>query len=346
MKKNSKKKVVKAVKKVAKKIPKPSVSLPPEKKKYGPVSIGGRLVGEGQPVYIIAEIGINHNGDIELAKKLIDKAKEVGCDAVKFQKRTVEVVYTPEELAKPRPVEASILLKAVKRGVLPPDAVKRLKESDFENSTNGDLKRALELTEAEYREIDRYAKEKGIAWFASPWDEQSVDFLEQFNPPAYKIASASITDNGLLKHTRAKNRPMIVSTGMSDLDIVKKAVETLGKDNLVLMHTVSTYPANPEELNLKAIHTLRDEFGIPVGYSGHEVGMSPAFAAAVMGASVVERHITLDRAMWGSDQAASMEPFGFGRLVSYIRFFEKTKGTGEKKILESEVPVMKKLRRK
>ncbi len=317
-----------------------------ELKKIQSVKIGNRTIGHGHPVLIVAEIGINHNGDIDIAKKLIDKAIEACCDAVKFQKRTVDVVYTSEELAKPRPVDSSILLKAVKRGVLSPDAVKRLKESDFENSTNGDLKRALELTESEYKEIDRYAKEKGIMWFASPWDEESVDFLEQFNPPTYKIASASLTDTGLLKHIKSKGRPVILSTGMSDMEMIKKAVDTLDRENLVLMHTVSTYPANPEDLNLLAIQTLRDAFGLPVGYSGHEVGMSPAFAAAILGAPIIERHITLDRAMWGSDQSASMEPFGFSRLVSYIRFFEKTKGDGVKKIIDAEVPIMKKLRRK
>lgn len=310
------------------------------------IAIGNKVVGEGQPTYVIAEIGINHNGDMDIAKKLIDEAVRVGCDAVKFQKRTVDVVYTPEELTKPRPVDSQILVKAIKRGVLSEDAVKRLKDSNFENSTNGDLKRALELTKEEYKEIDRYTKEKGIQWFGSPWDEAAVDFLAEFDIPAFKVASASMTDAGLLRHIRSKGKPVIMSTGGSTLDMIRKAVAIVGPENLVLMHCVATYPANPEDLNLKAIHTLRDAFDVPIGYSGHEVGMSPAFAAAVLGACIIERHITLNRAMWGSDQSASLEPYGFERLLNYIRFYEKTRGDGEKKIIPAEEPVMKKLRRK
>jgi len=310
------------------------------------ITVGKKTIGHDRPIFFIAEIGINHNGDIEIAKKLIDVAIDAGADAVKFQKRNVDVVYTPEELARPRPVESSILLKALKRGVLPKESVDRLHRSHFEESTNGDLKRALELTEAEYREIDRYCKEKGIMWFASPWDEDSVDFLEQFNPPVYKVASPSITDHGLLRHTKSKGKPVIFSTGGSDLKMVEDAIKVLGRDNTALMHCLFVYPAPHTELNLMCIPTLRQKFGLPTGYSGHEVGVSPTLVAAALGACILERHITLDRAMWGSDQAASLEPTGLKRVITYVRQFEESRGDGIKRILPSEVPVMKKLRRK
>jgi len=285
-----------------------------------PITIGEREVGNQHACFIIAEIGINHNGDIELAKKLIDAACDAGCDAVKFQKRTVEVVYSAEELAKPR-------------------------ENPF-GATNGDLKRGLEFGKAQYQEIDRHCREKGIMWFASCWDEASVDFIEKFNPPCYKIASASLTDDGLLQHHRKYGRPILLSTGMSTLAQVDHAVEVLGKDSLILLHTNSTYPSKLEELNLRVLRTLADRYQVPVGYSGHEVGLAPSVGAAAIGACVVERHITLDRAMWGSDQAASIEPQGFGRLVRDIRAIEMSLGDGQKKVYDTEVPIMKKLRRK
>jgi N-acetylneuraminate synthase len=283
------------------------------------VKIGDKWVGEGHPCYVIAEIGINHNGDLDIAKKLIDAAVETGCDAVKFQKRTVEVVYTAEELAKPR-------------------------ENPF-GPTNGDLKRGLEFGESDYAAIDAYCKEKGIAWFASCWDEGAVDFIERFNPVCYKIASASLTDDSLLRHHRQTRRPLIVSTGMSTLDQVDHAVEVLGSGNLVLMHTTSTYPSKIEELNLRAIQSLAERFGVPVGYSGHEVGLATSVAAVALGACAVERHITLDRAMWGSDQAASVEPGGFERMIKDLRAVEKGLGDGIKRLWDSEVPVAQKLRR-
>jgi N-acetylneuraminate synthase len=283
------------------------------------VSIGNREIGEGQPCYIIAEIGINHNGSLILAKQLIDVAVECGCNAVKFQKRTIEVVYTPEELANPR-------------------------ENPF-GATNGDLKRGLEFGLEEYRDIDGYCREKGIDWFASCWDEGSVDFIEQFNPVCYKIASASLTDDNLLKHHRKLGRPIILSTGMSDMGQIEHAVEVLGKDNLVVMHCTSTYPSKPSELNLRGIQTLKEKFGVPVGYSGHEVGLATSYAAAVLGACAVERHITLDRAMWGSDQAASVEPQGVSRLVRDIRELDDAMGDGVIRVYESEEPIIEKLRR-
>lgn len=284
------------------------------------IKIGNREVGDNHPCFIIAEIGINHNGSLEIARRLIDAAVHAGCDAVKFQKRTIEVVYTAEELAKPR-------------------------ESPF-GTTNGDLKRGLEFGYAQYQEIDQYCRQKGILWFASCWDEASVDFIEQFQPPCYKIASASLTDDCLLRHHRKYGRPIILSTGMSTLEQVDHAVEILGKENLLLMHTNSTYPSKSDELNLRVLHTLASRYGIPVGYSGHEVGLATTVAAVALGACAVERHITLDRAMWGSDQAASVEPQGFERLVKDIRAVEKALGNGIKRVYESELPIMKKLRRK
>ena len=284
------------------------------------IEIGGHPVGDGYPAYIIAEIGINHNGDINIAKKLIDAAVLAGCDAVKFQKRTIEVVYTREELAKPR-------------------------ENPF-GPTNGDLKRGLEFSHDQYAALDKYCREKGIAWFASCWDEGAVDFIEKFNPPCYKIASATLTDDNLLKYHRKYGKPLILSTGMADMPVIEHAIEVLGKDDLIVLHCTSTYPCKVEELNLKGIITLKEKFPeIPIGYSGHEVGLSTSLAAATLGACVIERHITLDCAMWGSDQAASIEPQGFMRLVRDIRTVEAAMGDGHIKIYDSEKPIISKLRR-
>lgn len=284
------------------------------------VRIGDRLVGEGQPCFVIAEIGINHNGDLELAKRLIDSSKKAGADAVKFQKRTVEVVYTAEELARPR-------------------------ENPF-GQTNGELKRGLEFGHTEYAEIDRYCREQGLLWFGSCWDEGSVDFMEQFNPPCYKIASACLTDDALLRHHHKMGRPVILSTGMSTMEQIRHAVRVLDTDDLILLHCTSTYPSAPEELNLRVISTLIKEFPHhPIGYSGHEVGLQTTVAAAALGSCVVERHITLDRAMWGSDQAASVEPQGFERMVRDIRAVEAALGDGIKRVYDGERPIIAKLRR-
>jgi N-acetylneuraminate synthase len=268
---------------------------------------------------VIAEIGINHNGDLDIAKRLISVAVAAGCQAVKFQKRTIDVVYSPEELARPR-------------------------ESPF-GETNGDLKRGLEFSVDQYRAIDRYCKDVNILWFASCWDETSVDFIDQFAPPAYKIASACLTDDSLLRHTRSKGKPIILSTGMSTAEQVRHAVEVLGRKNLVILHTCSTYPSAYSELNLRVIQSLADEYGVPVGYSGHETGLPSTIAAVAIGAHMVERHITLDRAMWGTDQAASLEPNGITRLVRDIRLVEAAMGDGVKRLVASEVPILKKLRR-
>lgn len=212
-------------------------------------------------------------------------------------------------------------------------------------STNGDLKRGLEFGQAEYEEIDRYCREKGILWYASCWDEGSVDFIEQFNPPCYKIASACLTDDNLLRHHRRYGRPIILSTGMSTLAQIDHAVDVLGTDDLVILHSTSTYPSQIEELNLRTIQTLQERYDVPVGYSGHEVGLATSVAAVALGACMIERHVTLDRAMWGSDQAASVEPQGFWRLVKDIRGVEKALGDGVKRIWPSEIPIMNKLRR-
>lgn len=311
------------------------------------VRIEKYTVGAGHPIFFVAEIGINHNGDVNVAKRLIDAALEAGCQAVKFQKRTVSVVYTQAELERPREVPASIISLALKRKVLPPESVQRLKDSELQNTTNGDLKWALEFTRDEYREIDAYCKQKGVLWFASPWDEASVDFLEEFHPPCYKIASPSLTDAGLLKHVRAKGRPVILSTGMSTISQIEKAVSILGEKDLILLHCVSTYPAEHEEINLTVIHSLQQKFpNTVIGYSGHERGLQISFAAGALGALCIERHITLDRAMWGTDQAASLEPKGLALLIRDLRAFEHARGNGIKKITAQEVPIMSKLRRK
>ena len=283
------------------------------------VRIGGREVGPGHPCYVVAEIGINHNGDLDLAKRLIDAAADAGCDAVKFQKRTVDVVHTPEELARPR-------------------------ENPF-GPTNGDLKRGLEFGEAEYREIDAYCKAKEIPWFASCWDQASVDVIARFDPPCFKVASACLTDHELLRYHRRMGKPIILSTGMSTLEQIDDAVNVLGADDLIILHCTSTYPARLEELNLRCLTSLISRHPVPTGYSGHEVGLPTSLAAVALGACVVERHITLDRAMWGSDQAASVESRGFARLVREIRAVEAALGDGVKRVYRSEIPVLEKLRR-
>jgi N-acetylneuraminate synthase len=283
------------------------------------VTIAGRPVGPGNSCFVVAEIGINHNGDVELAKQLVDAALDAGADAVKFQKRTVDVVHSPEELARP-------------------------KESPW-GDTYGDYAYGREFGAAEYGAIDEHCRKRGIAWFASCWDEDSVDFIEQFEPPCYKIASASLTDDALLRHHRKTGRPLILSTGMSTVEQIDHAVEVLGKGGLVLLHATSTYPSKFEELNLAAIDTLRERYGVPVGYSGHEVGLVTSVAAVVLGAVMVERHLTLDRAMWGSDQAASVEPHGFKRLVRDIRVVETARGDGVKSVYESELASITRLRR-
>lgn len=283
--------------------------------------IGNRKIGYGERPFVTAEVGINHNGDVGLAKQLIDGAFAAGCDAVKFQKRTIEIVYTPEELEKPR-------------------------ESPF-GTTNGDLKRGLELGKKEYDEIDRYCKDKNFIWFASPWDQKSVDFLEQYNPPCYKIASPCATDKKLIIYIKSKSRPIIVSTGMMDDPMIEQVVKILGEEDLIILHCVSTYPAKPSELNLQNIPRLIKKYPKAyIGYSGHEVGVYSTLVAAALGACVIERHITLDRAMWGSDQAASLELVGLNRLTSQLKALPLYLGEKTKRILESEKSIEAKLRRR
>lgn len=285
------------------------------------IKIGNVLVGEGQHTFIIAEIGINHNGDINITKKLIDAAVLSGCDAVKFQKRTPELCVPPEQ-----------------RDVI--------RETPWGQMTYMEYRHRVEFGETEYATIDKYCKEREIIWFASCWDKPSVEFIGQFDPPCYKIASASLTDDDLLSNTNATGAQIILSTGMSTMEEIRHAVSMLDQERLLLCHTTSTYPCPPEELNLKMIQTLKREFDCPIGYSGHEVGLQTSCTAVVLGACLVERHITLDRAMWGSDQASSVEPHGFTRLVRDIRVIEKALGDGIKRIYESELPLIERLRRK
>jgi N-acetylneuraminate synthase len=284
------------------------------------VEIGGKPVGEGYPVYVIAEIGLNHNGEVKIAKQLIDAAALAGCDAVKFQKRTPELCVPAEQ----RNIE---------------------RETPWGIMTYMDYRYRVEFGEKEFAEIDRYCKDKGIAWFASCWDEPSIDFIDRFNPPCYKVASASLTDDALLKHTAATGRPMIISTGMSTVEEIDAGVALLNPNKLLIAHATSTYPCQPDELNLRMIGTLKAKYDCPIGYSGHEVGLQTTLAAVALGACFVERHITLDRAMWGSDQAASVELAGFHRLIRDIRVIEKSMGDGVKRVYESELPIRKKLRR-
>ncbi len=284
------------------------------------IKIGDRLLGDGHPTYIVAEIGVNHNGDLENAKRLIQAAAHAGVDAVKFQKRTPELC-------------------------VPPDQRSVMRETPWGYITYLDYRYKVEFSHEQYQEIDRFCRQLGITWFSSVWDEPSVDFLEDFNPVAYKIPSASLTDHALLRHLKRTGRPLILSTGMSTMDQIQAAVDVIGQDNLMITHSTSTYPCDPEELNLRVIPVLRKRFPFPIGYSGHEVGLIPSVVAVALGACLVERHITLDRAMWGSDQAASVEPGGFERLVKYIRVSEQSLGDGLKRVYESELPSLKKLRR-
>ena len=284
------------------------------------VMIGDRRVGAGAPAYVIAEIGINHNGDPELARRMIDAAAAAGCDAVKFQKRTPELCVPPEQ-----------------RDIL--------RETPWGMMTYLEYRHRVEFGAAEYDAIDAQCRALGIHWFASPWDEPSVEFLEAYAPVAHKVASASVTDLGLLAALRATGRPIILSTGMSTPAEIRTAVGTLDRDTLLLAHATSTYPCAPEELNLQMIHTLAQEFEVPVGYSGHETGLATTVAAVAIGACFVERHITLDRSMWGTDQAASVEIGGLNRLVRDIRVVEAAMGDGVKRVYDSELPSRSKLRR-
>ena len=284
-----------------------------------PVAIGEHKVGPGNRTYLIGEIGINHNGDVELAKQLMDVSKVAGAQAVKFQKRNPEVAVPEHQKSKPR-------------------------STPWGEMTYLEYKYRVEFEDEQYTEIDRYAKELGLQWFASPWDVDSVNFLEKFDAVTHKVASASITDVKLLEALRDTGKPLIMSTGMSTLEQIDRAVEILGTDNLVLMHATSTYPLPAEEVNLLAIPALRERYGVPVGYSGHELGTTITTAAVALGAVTVERHITLDSTMWGSDQSASMEPAEFISLGRQIREIETALGDGNKRVMPGEEPKIASLR--
>jgi len=285
------------------------------------IRIGNKLVGDGRPVYVIAELGINHNGSIEIAKRLIDGAVLAGCDAVKFQKRTPELC-------------------------VPKDQWNLERDTPWGRMTYIDYRHKIEFGAREFAELDAYCRDRGIQWFASCWDEPSVEFMEQFAPPCYKAASASLTDHALLRAMAATGRPLIISTGMSTMEEIEAAVTAVGRERLLIAHSTSSYPCPVEAINLNMIGTLRRRYDdCPIGYSRHEVGLSPTWAAIAMGACFVERHLTLDRAMWGTDQAASVEVGGFMRLVQNIRDIERALGDGVKRVHASELPSRTKLRR-
>ena len=285
------------------------------------VSIGKRMIGDGEPVYIIAEIGINHNGSLKKAMKLVKSARNAGCDCVKFQKRTPELC-------------------------VPKDQWNIERDTPWGRMSYIEYRHKVELSVSDYEQIDEYCRKKGIDWTASCWDEESVDFINAFDVPFYKAASASLTDIPLLRKKRLTGKPLMISTGMSTEEEIVNAVELIGRENLMIAHSTSTYPCKPEELNLRMISTLKKMFPeMPIGYSGHETGLSPTLAAVALGATFVERHITLDRAMWGTDQAASVEVSGFRRLVENIRDVEDSLGDGVKKVYDSELGPRQKLRR-
>ena len=284
------------------------------------VSVGKKAIGAGEPVYIIAEIGINHNGDIAIAKQLMDVAVETGCDAVKFQKRTPEICVPEEQKSIPR-------------------------ETPWGTMTYFEYKKRIEFEQPEFEQIDAYAKKIGIDWFASPWDVPSVDFLEGFNVPCQKIASACLTDSELLTAINKTKTTTILSTGMSSIEEIDKAVSLLNSVPLAIAQATSTYPAEASELNLRALQTFAEKYKVPVGYSGHERGLQVTIAAVALGATFIERHITLDRSMWGTDHSASLEPEGLKKLVRDIRIVELALGDGKKKVYDSEIPIRAKLRR-
>lgn len=291
-----------------------------KEKKRMLVKIGDKSIGHDQPIFVIAEIGINHNGDINICKKMIDVAVEAGCDAVKFQKRTPDVCVPEKQ-------------KTVMR------------ETPWGTMTYLDYRKKIEFGKEEYMEIDNYCKKKGIMWFASVWDGPSVDFLEEFNVPCYKIPSACLTDKELLAKIKSKGKQIILSTGMSTTDQINKAVKFLGEENLMILHCTSTYPTAEDEHDLNVIKTLMGHFNCPIGYSGHEPGIYPSLIAVSLGACILERHITLDRAMYGGDQAASLEKRGLEIICKIAKSVPLYLGQNNKRVFESEKPLMNKLRR-
>lgn len=284
------------------------------------MQVGNIPVGENSPTYIIAEIGLNHNGDVEIAKRLIDVSAEAGAQAVKFQKRTPNI-STPESMRD------------------------TIRETPWGRMTYLEYRYKVEFEKDQYLQIAEYSKSKGLDWFASPWDVPSVEFLEDLNVVCHKVASASITDLDLLNALAETKKPIILSTGMSTIEEIDRAVGFFDSSKLILMHATSTYPLPPAEANLRAIATLRERYGVPVGYSGHEKGLQISIAAVALGAVAVERHITMDRSMWGSDHAASLEPQGFKSLARDIRIIEEAMGDGIKRVFPGEVAPRERLRR-
>lgn len=278
------------------------------------------MSGPAQNCYVIAEVGINHNGSLDIARDLIDMAIASGCDAVKFQKRTIDVVYPPDVLDAPR-------------------------ESPW-GTTQREQKEGLEFGKEEYDEIDRYCRQREIDWFGSAWDEQSLDFLASYDPPHHKVASAMLTNEGFVEAVASLNTHTYISTGMSEWTHVDRAVEIFRSAGtpFTLMHTVATYPMPDEQANIAAMLALKERYDCPVGYSSHEVGLICSMLAAALGATALERHITLDRAMYGSDQAASLERPGLERMIRDIRLLPKIMGDGGKRILDEERPIAEKLR--
>jgi len=285
------------------------------------VKIGNTLVGDGQPCFFVAEIGINHNGNPRITEFLIDAAAQARCNAVKFQKRTPDLCVPESQKSK-------------------------LKETEWGEMTYIEYRRKIELTKLDYQRIDAQCAARGIMWFASCWDIPSVEFISQFDVPCFKVASATLTDDDSLRAVRGAGKPILLSTGMSTLEQIDHAIEVLGDHDLILLHSVSSYPAYYNELNLRVMQTLRDRYSLPVGYSGHETGIASSTAAAALGAAVIERHITKDRSLWGSDQAASLEPSGLRLLMRDIRLVEQSMGTAEKRVLARELPMIEKLRMK
>ena len=285
------------------------------------MNLGNIKLTNNSPSYIIAEIGINHNGDINIAKELIKVAKEAGCDAVKFQKRNPDVCVPEKQ-------------KNVMR------------ETPWGYITYLDYKYKVEFEKEEYDIINDYCKSLNIHWFASPWDVDSVQFLSQYDIPALKVPSASLNDIELLKSIKETNIPIILSTGMSTQEEVDAAIDLLDGNEIAVLHCVSTYPTPPEELNLNVIKTFQNKYpNMIIGYSGHETGLSTTYAAVALGAKIIERHITLDRSMWGTDHSASVEPQGLKSLVGNIRDIESSMGNGIKEVTKGEIPIREKLRR-
>lgn len=286
------------------------------------IRIGDKTISEESPVFFTGEIGINHNGSLEVAKKMIDLAVICSADSVKFQKRTPEIC-------------------------VPEDVRDRIKETPWGDMTYFEYKKRIEFGEEEYREIDKYCKDKGIIWYASSWDILSAEFLEKLDVPCYKIPSAKLTDREMLETIRDFGKPVILATGMSTEEEIDKAVDVLSGTDLVILHCNSSYPAVNEELNLQYIKVLKEKYpDAVIGYSGHELGISASLVAAVLGAKVIEKHITLDRAMWGTDQGASIDFSGLRRIIRDLKTIPVWLGDGVKKVYDSEVKVKEKLRNK